>query len=497
MSLDHCPASLTPDMPLPETAHDGPQQVGLAAGASGQNKIFGLVDIVDSVLAIDAANIREAVPFPDKISHLPVVLPGLIGAMVLRNDTIPLVDLSHVLQLENPRPMADRVIVVTLHDGKLVGLVVDALRGMTTIGKNVIIDMAVVGAGPLVAGAKSFVQNDAVISILEPQTVFDIPGMPYSRQHDHAGKGAADHFKTRHSFLLCSYKDRGIAFPIEKIHSTIPLSRINDSPIAVGICDGVIRQYDQDIAIVDTLKFFELGANAHRPERSAAIALKFPGGDVLAFEIDHFFDIVHVTPEDLQPVPAVMFSRGALFRGVYLDEEGKHFFVADADACRHDEGLQQLAQATRQEQPQTTRKSHGRASQAQPSLHLIFKAGNRLACKITDVVELIRMPQHLLDANVRGDGMMGTLNHRNQLVPVFCAASLHGEFCSYDQEKASVLLFRKDGQLYGIAVEQLESVERCTLLESDAQILARPVKTGEFIIVFNILSIIPTAETAM
>ncbi|BBU58656.1 hypothetical protein KU6B_49210 [Mameliella alba] len=90
---------------------------------------------------------------------------------------------------------------------------------------------------------------------------------------------------------------------------------LQDSPLAHGPCDGVIHHHGTDIPILDSLQLFGLGGNFSRPESSASVALRAPGGGLVAFGIDRFFDIVHTRTEDLLDVPRVISGRSDLFSG--------------------------------------------------------------------------------------------------------------------------------------------------------------------------------------
>lgn len=237
--------------------------------------------------------------------------------MILREDTMPLVDCAALLGLSTEVPLSERVVTIVIDADRkqLLGLVVNALQGMISQDRSRCAEMGIVGHGPMLAGAQSFVRDGAVVSILNPPLLFDQPSLPFAVQQDRSCAPLETGASGKSGYLLCGYQDFGPAFPLSDIHATIPMVPLQDSPLAHGPCDGVIHHHGTDIPILDSLQLFGLGGNFSRPESSASVALRAPGGGLVAFGIDRFFDIVHTRTEDLLDVPRVISGRSDLFSG--------------------------------------------------------------------------------------------------------------------------------------------------------------------------------------
>lgn len=457
-----------------------------------QRQIYGLIDVAGCRLAIQALHIREAVPYPDSLSPVPMTAPGLLGAMVLRQDTIPLVDTAVLMGVASDLPMTERVVLIVIDADhqRLLGMVVDRLHGMTALDVTQTARMGMVGlSGGMLAGAQSFVHEDVVVGLFDPHVLFEQHSLPYAYLRERTTTRGTASAAGQNAYLLCNYQDHGLAFPVEDIHATIPMHTLRDSPMSHGPCDGVIEHHGSEIPILDSLQMLGLGRNFSRPERSASVAMRVPSGGLICFEIDRFFDIVYTT-EALPPVPAVISSRKELFSGVHLHSDGRHYLVVNSDQLLSEEAVVQLANTTdRKDEDEATTDA---AVSGLGELYLISNSAQKhMGCRLTDIVEILRLPESLQYAEVRHDGYMGTLSHRRQLVPVFSVPNLLGEYPFFDENKACVLLFRMGEQLFGAVVEELAQVTRCRPTGTPEDKMLRKVDDGTFVPLFDLLTELP------
>ena len=495
MSLDESPGPLASDPDAPSGHNLSPVTTGAAPASESppvRAETYGLVGIAGTLVAIQVLHIREAVPFPGNVSPLAMDLPGLLGAMVLREDTIPLTDIGAILGLYSEQPLSERVVIILMDDSqqRMIGLVVDSLQGMTSLEEQHLAEMGVVGAPALLAGGRSFVHEGLVVGILDPDVLFAQPLLPFAHQRSRPAGGRQAVLRGGSACLLCSYNGHGIAFPVEDIHATIPMHTLRDSPIAHGFCDGVIQLHGVDIPILDSLQVLGLGSNFCKPERSASVAMRVPAGGHVAFEIDRFFDIVHIRQDELLDVPRVVSTRMDLFCGIHMRPDGSHYLVMDSGRVLRDQAVTQLAATT--SKAMTDSGPAEVRGPAEPYL-VSRSAQQRMACRLIDIVEILRLPESLLYAETRHDGYMGVLSHRARVVPIFSVASVLGEFAFYEENKACVLLFRLGEQLFGAAVEQLEEVTRCQPVGRAAEKMLRKPETGEFIQHFDLARELPVS----
>ena len=94
---------------------------------------YGILRVGGTLVALSSDFLREVVPRPAHLSQLPYGGSGLMGAMILRDDTIPLVDLRVVLGLNQNDTPQDDVAVIISHEDRLVALLVDSIHGIANV----------------------------------------------------------------------------------------------------------------------------------------------------------------------------------------------------------------------------------------------------------------------------------------------------------------------------------------------------------------------------
>ena len=484
----------SPGVCLHVTEHASPDQfvspiTNAGAGAETRAQVYGLLAVGPLLVAIDALYVREAVPYSTQISALPPTVPGLIGAMVLRGETIPLMDLRALLSLPSEEAAADHVVIVLRHRGRIVGLVADALRGMVSAGG--LSSMPIERTGGT-GGWDTFVHEGTVVSVIEPARVFETPGLPVARDRTAGGEtgaGAAG-MGTGAAYIMCSYQGHGLAFRADLIEATMPMSPVLPSHLAQGICDGIVKNYGREIAVLDTLQAFGLGRNTCRPEHTAGVIVRI-GETAVAFEIDEFHAMGTIPASRKGELPRLVTARPEFFDGAHIRPDGRSFFVVDTEAVRADPGFQSFAGAMIDTRAVAARRvDTGPASR---DLFLIFTAGARAAHPVSGIVEILRMPAHLLHAKARYDGYVGMLNHRGRIVPVFCVARLGGRIPLFEEATASVLIVETPGGRTGLMIEELHAVERATRLKK-TPLEAQAIQIGvdqSLLQVFDIEAAVP------
>ncbi len=101
--------------------------VSLARG----DQFYGILTIGQSQVALPLEGLREVIPCPQQLIVLPSQARGLLGAVDLRGQVIPVLDLRVVLEVDATRS-PEQVVVVIIHEGRLLGLLADEVRGVTT-----------------------------------------------------------------------------------------------------------------------------------------------------------------------------------------------------------------------------------------------------------------------------------------------------------------------------------------------------------------------------
>ncbi len=421
---------------------------------------YGILRVGGTLVALSSDFLREVVPRPTHLSRLPYGGSGLMGAMILRDDTIPLVDLRLVLGLnQNDTPQDDVAVIISDKD-RLVALLVDSIRGIATVDPS---DMRACKNAPHVDEKMVFTYDNSVVSLLSPNDLFGALGLPSISVPPR--EQMSERQKSHETYLLCSCAGHDLAFRADEVDATHPLSVLLPSPVAVGICDGVVHYHGRDVPMIDTLSALGLG---HRmsPQQSAGVVIRFPDDGFIAFEIDTFHNVVKLGSDQITDCPSVISGKPQFFEKAHIDETGRSFLIVEVKDCRKDPTLLNLSRTAIAES--AVARTDSAVTDAQ-QLYLVFFAGKRTCCSILQASEIIRVPEHILSSSPSHSGYMGTITRHGQIIPIYCAARLFGREGHMLAKDSAILIVRRGPAMFGFTIERCEEVAKAHVVESNDQ----------------------------
>src|SRR5918997_4233191 len=105
--------------------------------------LYGVFTVNDVQVALPLSELREVIPCPPSFEPLLAMAPGLAGAVNLRHQVIPVVDLRLVLGMDTGSPMD--VIVIVAHEGHAFGLLAADVHGVVRVEPDELFEHAVSG----------------------------------------------------------------------------------------------------------------------------------------------------------------------------------------------------------------------------------------------------------------------------------------------------------------------------------------------------------------
>ena len=128
-------------------------------------------------LALPMSALREVVPL-SQLSPLPCRADGVVGGIDLRGVVIPVLDLN-VLLGKVAAEAAYPCVIIMVHRERLLGLLADGITGIFTIEPDRLHDITLAGdALPLFCGSVRRLDTDALVSVLSPDALTSVPGVP-------------------------------------------------------------------------------------------------------------------------------------------------------------------------------------------------------------------------------------------------------------------------------------------------------------------------------
>lgn len=438
-------------------ASDG---LGAAMSAGRDEVVVGLMRTAGLDLALPLAALREVVPCPDELGEVPAAAVGLLGVMTLRSTIVPVVDVAHLLGRVHDREVG-QVVVVVAHEGRVLGLLVDAIRGMAAIGAHDLVGVAAQGGGLLFSNAFHDPTHGHVVSMIDPEAVLSLPGVPVVVESAATSVVAATSTAGRRatrSLTLVRCGTFSLAIDVAYVHSTIPTPHLQPSPADGPTCLGVTPVAGFDVAVADVLTLLQLG-ELRGSALECGLVLDLPAGQVV-LGVSSMIGLQDVSDENVVPLPAMASPCPELLTHV-ADVPG-------VGPCLLIDGERLLAESTivslsRIATETGTISEDGGAAGTQVSavtagpLHLSYTAGVPLASELSQVVEVLAYPDDFV-RSTGAPGVLGFVVHRGVAVPVLCLAEVIGREPPEYGAASRLLLLDVDGDSLAFAVTGLHAI---------------------------------------
>ncbi len=433
---------------------------------------LGLLRIGAAQLALPVEALREVLPCPAQLAALPVVAEGLCGAIHVRGLVIPVLDLAVLLGLASPLT-GERVIVVMRWQDGLLGILASEVCGMARLAPQALheLSFAAPGSRPHLA-THSFQLNGGVVTLLSPEQIARLPGVPLVREPQ---ARTGEHRHTAPALLFrCGSVHLGV--DASSVEATLPRLAINDSSLRSALCLGVIEHRGFEVAVIDTLQLLGLTRQSRSAAlgESALLVLRFPGGGLLALQLDEVSDIVPVAGAQIAVIPALAVQDSRLFRGALSSASadagrpGQQTLLLEVAGLHQHEVLVALAGLSRQAaKPTRTANANalagtvaGKTGGGMPGAsYLTYFAGVESASPLAQISEIIDFPAALSPIAGRSAAVLGLFNHRGQAAPLVCLSTLLGRAGEFEPATARVLLVQGAGLTVGFVVQDLRSIE--------------------------------------
>lgn len=429
-------------------------QAATPAPGTSTDDAYGLLQWGPMVLALAVANLREVIACPDKLAPLPTGTPAVRSSVLLRGCIIPVLDLGQVLGLPAPDSKA-RVIVVMRSQGRLLGLLAGAVRGMARKRPQDLSRLTVTTAGGPSVATHSFEVEGEVATLLNADLMAALPGVPMVaepvaelREHE-AG--------VRQATLLFRVGDIPLGIDALVVDATVPRTALIDSPLKRGLCRGVVPHHGHEVPVVDTLALLGLGALPDC-EESAVLVLRVGAGRI-GLMIDQVQDIVQVAARQVMPVQAMGLAQPRLFRGMLAQHQ---HLLLDTQVLQGHELLASLAslsprQGAGADSYNARQEGRNRGRSAAP--YLTYLVGVEMASPLTQVSEILTYPKQVVPRLGGRHATLGLFEHQGTAMPLVCLATLRGQTVAWNAEQARVLIVEQAGQRVGLLVQALCTIE--------------------------------------
>ncbi|WP_380172597.1 chemotaxis protein CheW [Kineococcus sp. DHX-1] len=456
----------------------------------------GLLRVQGALVALPVDVLREVVPLPERFDALPTAAPGLVGAVLLRETVLPVLDLAALTGTTDgtASPAAAMGVVVLVHDGRALGVLVDSVHDVVTLDPAALQPVA---AGERRLFTAAFVRpgTGEVGSLLDPAAVFGVPGVlamtsaPDPEGGPPAGTGTG--LDPAHLVVRCTSAggagDVLLAIDVADVQTTLPSLSPRPSQLSSSWCLGVTDHGDVRLPVVDPLALLGLPP-ADRSTSWQALLVRSERG-LLALVFAEALDIVRVAPSARSTAPPSRGLAAGVVRDVARLPQGPAF-VLDVAALLADPEVSALTSLNTGPGAAAPAGEVTGQVTAVPRHDpvVLFRARGTVTAPLDQVDGVVPFPAAPVPW-IGGSSDLGALVTDTDVVPLLDLSELLGRGRLADPTAGVVLLVRPpaddpDGppRRVGLVVEELCDIERPVwreaLDEAAAEERAPLVRTG-------------------
>ena len=440
--------------------------------SSGTGRWLGAYRLADLQLALDAQSIREAVA-GEALVAIPTACSWVVGAMSIRGQVVPVVDLRRVLEVKEhaeaaaskgtaapeETAVAPECVVVVSAMGRTIGLVADRVLGFFEPGLMTLCsgdDRGVIRG--FVTDTSGAVFTELDVSRLVAGVDVAVTWNERQLARGGAGDNAAAVLTTN---LLVIAGSEAFALPTESIASIEHVQTIATAPYAIAPCRGALEFRGARVPAIDFAELLGLKRDVGS-HSSAAVVLKVGGGRI-ALLVDAVVDLGRIPSNAFAKLGAASGGRGILGGSLQGSDLPAAWFgeraralerILQCDTAVLLEVLERTALA--ELEPTSLLSSSGGDSAATGARSrsitvLRFQAGVSLTTLLSDVVEVLPIPPN--DERTSG----GFVASRGQFIPLVNLEDVLGQTIAPGDRHALVIDSER-GRL-AVGVGRLEGIE--------------------------------------
>ncbi|AKJ67515.2 hypothetical protein PATSB16_12330 [Pandoraea thiooxydans] len=447
-----------------------------APDLSSAVELYGSFHLGQTELALPVAALQEVVNYPAAVTRVPLAPPHLLGLFNLRGTLIPIVDLCQLLRLPGDRARpAGKIAIVELGEAR-VGLLFDGTGEILRVpaAQKVTFEPPANGIA-VIAGALKLNGGERILQILSAAALLGLPDMP-RLQH------RADSMQRRAQRALrqqtVSFRAAGahVALPMAAIQEIIRVPALLASPLADGLCIGMLNLRGATLPVVDLARFLGAGSggdaeaeeSSSEPGNQAATDERriviFQQQDVhVGLLVDEVRSIVGYHADDLLPMPAYCARQVSLFAGCFgHDGQDSIILLSPAALLAHPqlaaiaEGHRELYRAAGAAAAVTG--PNARRHTGVRETYVMFRLGHLLGVRIRQLREVIDYGGEIVTTPGAPSFVRGVLHLRRELITVVDVRAMLGMAPYDDLAQTKILIVEHGGEKFGLVVDTVDNI---------------------------------------
>lgn len=426
-------------------------------------QVLGTFFLAGQEFALPAANVREVVGMPERITTIPLSPRCLEGIFTLRGAAIPLLNLGRIFDADAPGATATQRVAIIDVDDIQVGLVFDATGEVLRVRPEQRAALRWPGedAG-VVAGAITLADGARVVQLLDAEALVKIDNVPQVRAHASVARDAwRMRFLRQAQGRKCiSFTVGGLRFALamEAIQEIMRVPQLQPSVMLGRLCKGWLNLRGVPVGVVDFGALLGCGQSLSDRDDARVLVVRV-GDEQLGLLVDAVDDIRPYFDTDILPIPLLGTARGAMYRGCLPNAElGDSLFLAH-ESLFSDTEIGEICAGHRRLYAQEAGAACAAAKKVGARrVYLAFSLDTGWAADIGSVREIVDF-----DGTVtRPPGMPGCVHGmmqvRQQMVCVIDLRVLYGMAPSDDTAGRRILVLEHEGERFGLIVDRVDTI---------------------------------------
>lgn len=439
-------------------------------------EVVGTFFLGGQEFALPAANVREVVGMPGRVTPIPLSPGCLEGIFTLRGAAIPLLNLGRIFDPAAPAATSGQRIAIVDHEDIQVGLVFDATGEVLRVRPEQRAslrwnDGAAVGPGTaaapgqgggVVLGAITLDDGARIVQMLDCARLVRIDNVPQVRAHASVARDAwRMRFLRQAQGRKCiSFTVGGLRFALamEAIQEIMRVPELQPSVMLGRLCKGWLNLRGAPVGVVDFGALLQCAPATGDPEDRRVLVVRV-GDEHLGLLVDAVDDIRPYFDTDILPIPMLGTARAAMYRGCLPNAElGDSLFLAhehlfsDAEVAEICAGHRRLYAQEASAACATTRRAAGRR------VYLAFALESGWAADIGQVRELVAFEGPVTRPPGMPDCVHGMMQVRQQMVCVIDLRHLYGMAPLEDRSQCRILVLEHEGERFGLIVDRVDTI---------------------------------------
>ncbi|MFK7957583.1 MAG: chemotaxis protein CheW [Lysobacterales bacterium] len=432
------------------------------------SEVYGSFFLGEGEFALPVQCLRDVVNSPKAFTPQPLAPAAMVGIMTLRDMVIPVFNLRQVFDIRSGEADLSEMKVAVVnyrqfHIGMLFDKTGEVFSGQRVCGRYT--DYSSTSEAGIALGAFRFDDSSRIVQVLNAQAIVESQGLPRipkttPKQQLRLVKNASRGRRFQSFHFQVGNAQLGIC--MDQVQEIVKATDVDQRLSNGRLLRGTLEFRDTTIVLIDMQVALKVERPGTAPSLSDQFVLVVRGlNNNVGLLVDNVCDIINYFEDETSDFPLFAESGGEVFTGCISPNCGQEIIQIDVLKLLQLKDVRDAFEVCESLFESVSHKEGLRlaASQQPTGTYLTFSVDRLYALPITDVSEVVDLPQNLLVPPKLDSHFAGILDLRGELISIANARTIYdldGDF----SENQKVLIFQTDRARIGLAVDSIDAIVR-------------------------------------